>query len=93
MLRPSNQNAFRLRNRQSNSFQILDQILLVGIAELQAELCIVVVHHIEQRGKPSIVVESTFLMRPQPRQRRGAVHVSRRPIGLERVDSDLRRRV
>src|SRR5262249_46755848 len=75
--------AFRLRHRQSNSFQVLDQILLVGIAELQVELGIVVIHHVQQRGEPSIMVESTLLMRPQARQGRSAVHVGRRPIGLE----------
>jgi hypothetical protein len=54
-------NAFRIRNRRSNSFQVLDQILLIAITELQVELRIVVVDHVEQRGEPSIVVESTLL--------------------------------
>jgi hypothetical protein len=79
--------------RGSNAFQILNQILLVCVAEVEFELRIVVVHHVEQRGEASIVEETALLMRPQPCERCGAVHVGRRAVGLERVDSDLGGRV
>src|SRR5450759_3343374 len=77
--------------RGSDTFQVLDQILLVGIAEVKLELSIVVVHHVEQRGKASIVEEPALLMRPQACERCRAVHVGRRAVGLERVDPDLAR--
>jgi hypothetical protein len=50
--------------RGSNAFQVFNQILLVFVAEVQVELRIVVVHHVEQRGKAPVVKEATRLMRP-----------------------------
>ena len=52
--------------RGSNSLQILDQILLVCVAEIQFELRIVVVDHVEQRGEAAVVEEAALLVRPQP---------------------------
>jgi hypothetical protein len=73
----------------SDALQVLDQILLVCVAEVQLEVSIVVVHHVQQGGEAAIMEEPALLMRPQPRQRRRAVHVGRRAVGLERVDAEL----
>jgi hypothetical protein len=51
----------------SDTFQVLDQILFVCVAEVEFELRIIVVHHVKQRRKASVVKESTLLMRPQTR--------------------------
>ena len=77
----------------SNAFQVLDQILLVCVAEVQVELRIVVVNHIEQGGEAAIVEETALLVASEPRERCRAVHVGRRAVGLERVDPDLGWRV
>jgi hypothetical protein len=49
----------------SDSLQVLDQIFLARIAEVQLEVRIVVVHHVEQGGEASVVVEAALLMRPE----------------------------
>src|SRR6185295_12185269 len=41
----------------------------------------------------AIVIEAALLVRPQAGERRGAVLVRRRALGLERVDAHLGRRV
>ena len=48
----------------SNPLQILDQILLVRVAEVQLEMRIIVVHHVEQGGEAPVVEEAALLMRP-----------------------------
>jgi hypothetical protein len=58
---------------RSDSLQILDQIVLIRIAEAQIEVDIVVVDHVKQGGEPPVVEEAAFLMRPQPCQRRRPV--------------------
>ena len=55
------------------SIQILDQTLLVCIAEIQLEVPVVVIHDLEQGGKAAFVEEAALLMRLQSRERRGAV--------------------
>ena len=57
----------------SYPFQILDQTLLVCIAEIQLEVPVVVIHDLEQGGKAAVVEEAALLMRLQSRERRGAV--------------------
>ena len=74
---------------RSDSLQVLDQILFVCLAEVQLEVLVVVVHHVKQRGEPPVVEEPALLVRPQPCQRRSAVHVGRRAVSLERVDAHL----
>ena len=58
---------------RSYPFQILDQTLLVCIAEIQLEVPVVVIHDLEQGGKAAVVEEAALLMRLQSRERRGAV--------------------
>src|SRR5262249_3155137 len=77
--------------RGSNTFQVLDQILLVCVAEVELEVLIVVVHHVEQGCKATIMEEATLLMGPEPCERCRAVHVGWRAVGLERVDPNLAR--
>src|SRR5574340_780975 len=69
--------------RGSDSLQVFDQVLLVRFAEIELEVIVVVIDHIGERGKTAVVVEAALLMRPQARQRRGAVHVCRRAVGLK----------
>src|SRR5438094_366960 len=73
--------------------QVFDKILLLLVAEAQLEERVVMGHHIEQRREPAVVIEPALLMCPDPCQRRGAVHVRRRAVRLERVDTDLGGRV
>src|SRR5262249_21303768 len=73
----------------SNTFQVLDQIFLVCVAEVELEVLIVVVHHVEQGCKATIMEEASLLMGPEPCQRCRAVHVGWRAVGLKRVDPDL----
>jgi hypothetical protein len=63
------------------------------IGEIQIEVRVVVIHQVEQSCESTIVVETALLVRPKPCQRRGTVHMRRRPVGLERVDAYLRRRM
>jgi len=76
-----------------DSLQVLDQVAFLRRVEVQVEMPIVVIHHVEQGGEASIMVEAALLVRPQPCQRCRAVHVGRRAVGLERVDADLARRM
>src|SRR6476660_6779291 len=69
--------------RTSDSLQILDQVLLVRLAEVQLQSLVVVIDDVQQRCKSSIVVEAAFLMCPQSCERRRAILMRRRTIGLE----------
>jgi hypothetical protein len=70
-----------------------DKVVLAPIAEVQIELRIVVVHHVEQGGKTPVMVETALLVSPQPCQRCRPIHMGRRAIGLKRVNTDFARRV
>src|SRR5438046_7664615 len=76
-----------------NPLQILHKILFLLVGETQREETVVMVHHVEEGGEPAVVVEAPLLMRPESGHRRGAIHVRRRAVGLEGVDTDLTRRV
>jgi hypothetical protein len=65
---------------RSYPFQILDQTLLVCIAEIQLEVPVVVIHDLEQGGKAAVVEEAALLMRLQSRKRRGAVPLNHKVI-------------
>src|SRR5437763_2870223 len=83
----------KLESGALEPLQVFDKILLLLVAEAQLEECVVMGHHIEQRREAAVVIEPALLMRPEPRQWRGAVHVRRRAVRLERVDADLGGRV
>jgi hypothetical protein len=51
------------------------------------------VHHVGEVGKAPIVVKAALRVRPQSLQRRRAVFLVRRPIGLEVVDPNVDWRV
>src|SRR5205809_6366806 len=74
-----------------NPLQILHKILFLLVGETQREETVVMGHHVEEGGEPAVVVEAPLLMRPESGQRRGAIHVRRRAVGVERVDTDLTR--
>lgn len=59
----------------SDTFQVLDQVGLVALAEVQAELLVVVIDHVEQGGEAAVMIEAALLVRPQAGQRSRAVHV------------------
>src|SRR5262249_35393848 len=73
--------------------QILDELALFLAGQPEAESGVVVVDHGRERWKAPVVVEAARLMRPQAGERRGAVHVRRRAVGLERIDPDVLRRM
>jgi hypothetical protein len=51
------------------------------------------VDHVSQGGEPPIVVEPALLVSPKALERRGSITFVGRPVGLEVVNPDLRRRV
>src|SRR6478609_6189129 len=67
----------------------MNEILLLGGAEAQAEKLIVMVDDVAERCKPAVVVEPAFLMCPKTCQRSRPITVCRRAVGLEAVDADL----
>src|ERR1051325_11895949 len=83
----------KLESGALKPLQVFDKILLLLVAEAQLEELVVMGHHIEQRRETAVVIEPAPLMCPEPRQRRGAVHVRRRAVRLDRVDADLGGRV
>src|SRR5947209_924989 len=85
--------AMILRRVASYHFQVLDQVALLRVAETEIEMLVVVVDDVDQRSETTIMVEAALLVRPQPSERRGAVHMGRRAIGLEGIDPDLRGRM
>lgn len=48
----------------SYSFQKFDQIPLVGLAEAQLAMLIVVVHYVQECGEPAVMEEPAVLMGP-----------------------------
>src|SRR5262249_15633655 len=73
----------------SQRFQILDEIVDVRGAQVQAERVVVMLDHGLERGEAAVVIEAAFRVRPDALERRRAITVIRRPIGLEVVDADL----
>src|SRR5690242_153742 len=73
--------------------QVLDQVAFLLILKPQQELRVVVLDDLAQGGKAAVVEEPALLMRPQSRERRGAVHMGGRAVGLEGIDPDLRGRM
>src|SRR5688572_7203198 len=49
------------RSRASNRLQVLDQILLLFCRQVQIEVAVVVLDHVCQRCKTTVVVEATFV--------------------------------
>src|ERR1044072_8155880 len=78
---------------RSERFEVLDEVGLLGRAEAERLHRVVVVDHVEQSGEPAVVVEAALGVRPQPLERRRAVAVVGRAVGLEAFDADLRRQV
>ncbi len=52
------------RARDSDTLQIFDQVVLLGVAQLEIKLRIVVVHYVEQRREPPVVEKAALLVRP-----------------------------
>jgi hypothetical protein len=48
----------------SEGQQIIDEVAFFRLREATIEIPIIVVDHIPKRGKPSIVIETAFLMAP-----------------------------
>jgi hypothetical protein len=48
----------------SESFEILDQVILLRGAEVELEMVVVVVDHIAQGGEPPIMIKAGLLVRP-----------------------------
>src|ERR1051326_7948379 len=82
-----------LRCRQiSKRLQVFYQIVFLRIGESKAEMVVVVVDDIHERGEPPVVIEAAFMDLagvPESPQRGSPVGALRRPFGLEVVDADL----
>src|SRR5207247_4261317 len=69
--------------------QVLDQIILLLSSQTQCEASVVVIDHIQQRRKATIVKEAALLVRPQSFQRRCAVPPVRTAIRLKIINAKL----
>src|SRR6266702_352945 len=63
--------------------QVLDEVVLLSPRQPQPEKPVVVIHHVEQRGKAAVVKKPALLVRPEPLQRRGPVVFVWRPVRLK----------
>src|SRR5688572_701487 len=82
---------FPLISSTLERFQIFDEIALLLVAQLEAEVIVVVAHHVLQGGEAAVVVEAALvdLLRvPEGAQRRRPVAAVRRALGLEIVNAD-----
>src|SRR5690349_5962176 len=87
-------NKIRVRvYRSLERLQVLDEVGLLLFRQVCVQERVVVVDHIAERGETSVVIEATFLVRPQSLQRRRPVTLVRRTLGLKIVNADLLRRV
>src|SRR6266536_1304189 len=75
---------------RSERQQVLDQVLLLLWRQAELEEVVVVVDHVGEGGEAPVVEEPALLVCPQALERRGAVAVVGRPVGLEAVDPALR---
>src|ERR1017187_5466353 len=79
--------------QRSERLQVFHQVLSLLWRKLQVETRVVAVHYVQQRRKPSVMVEAAFGPGEESAQRRGAVALVGRAIGLEIVNPDFRGRV
>src|SRR6476620_9758297 len=70
--------------------QVFNQIILLLPAQIQSLEAVVVFDHIQQSGKPTVVIKATLHMRKQPAQGCGAIGIVGGAISLEVVNADLR---
>src|SRR5882672_12829284 len=73
--------------------QVLDQVALLLAVQPESEVDVVMLDDVPQSCKAPVVEEAAPLVRPQCRQRCGAVHVGRRAVGLKGIDPHLLGRV
>ena len=69
--------------------QVLGQVGDLAFGEAEPEMRVVVVDHVGQRCKPSVVIKAAFRVCPQSSKRGCSVVPIGRAIGLEVVDADL----
>ena len=67
--------------------------MLVLIAQPQAKKAVIMGDHVQQGGKPAVMVKTPFLMGPQAVQRGCPVPLIGRAMGLKIIDADLVGRV
>src|SRR6266576_5505037 len=79
-------------NRQQR-LQVFDQIMGLLVIQTQPEKAVVVLDHIIERCKASVMEETTLRVGPEALEGSGAVALVRRTVGLKIVDSDLFSRV
>jgi hypothetical protein len=79
--------------RDLQRLQIINQIAFLSISQVQSLKAVVVVDHIEQSRKATIVVETTCLMCPETSEWCGAVAFIWRTFRLKIVNADLGGRV
>src|SRR5215469_12178165 len=73
--------------------EVLHQVGFFLLAEVQAELRIVVVHYVAQRREATVVIEAAFEVGPQSLQGSRAIAPRRPAVGPEVVDAELLRSV
>src|SRR2546429_111705 len=69
--------------------QVFDQIMGLLVIQTQPEKAVVVLDHIIERCKASVMEETTLRVGPEALEGSGAVALVRRTVGLKIVDSDL----
>jgi hypothetical protein len=69
--------------------QVFHKILLFLLAQTQLEELVVMINHVSQCGKASVVIEAAFLMGPESFQRRRSVSSIRGAIRLKLINADF----
>src|SRR6185312_14607144 len=69
--------------------QELGDVAFISGGKAEIHATVVVVNHVSQGCKATVVVEAALLMRPQSVKRSGAITVIRRAAGLEVINANL----
>ena len=85
----SNLRAVEDVTRRSQRFEIFDEVECVLIAQPEIEHLVVMLHDGEQRRETPVVIEPALLVAPESLQRRRAVPMVGRAVGLKIVDANL----
>src|SRR5213082_1754188 len=84
----------RMRRRSLGSEckaqQILNQVALFGGGQAETHAGVVVIDDFVQRGEAAVVIKTAFEMREEVANRRSAIALIQRAVGLKIVDADFR---
>ena len=79
----------RMHWAELEGLEVFDQVGDLTLEQSEPEKAIVVFDHIAQPGEATVVVEASFLVRPETSQWRCTIALIGGTVGLEVVDTDL----